>query len=264
MAQVDLKLSGAAFLGDTVDLKALRLGKVIDVVDHRAEFIDGRHRIGLARGGGAARAAHHRLDFLRRVDVARHEEKFHLGGDHGFHAAILVHLHHPAQHVARGKRDWRVISIIGVVDHLKRPVGGPGRGGRGAHVRFEDHVALYKAVFTGGLAPVAGDGLEKDRVGQVKVILPRELRGRNRLASGNAGQVGNDAFNLVKPTALKIGLRCGGQGIGNFGQIGHFRHLVSKMSPFGWQFRHSRSAGPAAPPRLAAGRRARRRGHGGE
>ena len=43
MHQVDLKLAGAALLGNAIDLKPLCLGKIIDVVNDRPKFIDGRH-----------------------------------------------------------------------------------------------------------------------------------------------------------------------------------------------------------------------------
>jgi hypothetical protein len=49
----------AAFLGDAVDLDALDLGVFVDVVDDGAVLVHRGHGIGLPRGGGAARPAHH-------------------------------------------------------------------------------------------------------------------------------------------------------------------------------------------------------------
>ena len=38
--KVDLDLAGAALLDDGVDLEALRLGEIVDVVDHLVVFVD--------------------------------------------------------------------------------------------------------------------------------------------------------------------------------------------------------------------------------
>ena len=54
VAEVDFELTGAAFLGDAVDLEPLGFGEIVDVVDHRAEFVDRGHGIRLARCGRAA------------------------------------------------------------------------------------------------------------------------------------------------------------------------------------------------------------------
>jgi hypothetical protein len=41
VAQVDFKLTGTAFLSDTVDFQSLGFGKVLDVINDRAIFVHG-------------------------------------------------------------------------------------------------------------------------------------------------------------------------------------------------------------------------------
>ena len=49
MAQIDLNLARAALLGNAVNFKSLGLSKVINIIDHRAIFINGGKRVGLMR-----------------------------------------------------------------------------------------------------------------------------------------------------------------------------------------------------------------------
>ena len=214
MQQVDFQLPGAAFLGDAVDLEALGFGEIIDVVDDGSEFIHGGHGIGLPRGGGAARAAHHRLDLLGRVQIARDQIEFHLGRDNRFPALLVIEVHHPLEDVARRIGDRVALAVIGVMDHLQRPVPGPGRGGGRGHVGAQDHVALDEPLGPRRLAPVAGDGLVEDRIRQMEIILPRELAGGHGLAPRDAGQVRYDAFHLVQAAVFKEKARSLGQAVG--------------------------------------------------
>ena len=101
----------------------------------------------------------------------------------------VIHVDHPAQNVAWRKGNRRALAVEGVMDHLKRPVRSPGRGGGGRHVGAQDHVALDKAAFAGCFAPITCDGLEKDGIGQVKVFLAREFRRWHRLAARDTGQI---------------------------------------------------------------------------
>ena len=214
VAQVDLDLAGAAFLRDAVDLQALGLGEVVDVVDHGAVFVDGGHRVGLARGGRAAGAAHHGLDLARGVRVGCAEVELHLRGDHGLPAARLVEGHHALQDVARRHRHGGARLVRGVVDHLQGPVGRPWRGGGRAHVGDQHHVGLGEAARARRLGPAAGDGLEEDRVGQEEVRLAPELGRRHRLAPRDAGEVGHDALDLVEAPPLQEGAGGLGQAAG--------------------------------------------------
>ena len=50
MAEVQLNLACAALLQNTINLKAHGFGKVVDIVNHGAIFIDRRHGIGLSGG----------------------------------------------------------------------------------------------------------------------------------------------------------------------------------------------------------------------
>ncbi len=216
--QVDLKLARAAFLGDTVNLKPLRLGKVVDVVDHGAEFIDGGHGIGLTCGSRAAGAAHHRFDLMRGVEVARDQKEFHLGGDNRLPALRAIKIDNAFEHIARRIFHRIAVAVKGVVDHLQCPVAGPGGGGRGRDIGPQDHVFFDEPVGTGGVAPFTGDGLVEDAVGQVKIFLPCEFCGGHRFAASNAGEVGDDTFNFVEPLALQIFACCGGK---LFKPVGH-------------------------------------------
>ncbi|MPL71109.1 hypothetical protein SDC9_16879 [bioreactor metagenome] len=197
MGKVDLDLTGAAFLQDAVDLEALRLGEVIDIVDHLAVFVDRRHRIGLLARGAAARAAHRRDDRLVRVEVARDEEEFHLGRDHRGPALVLVKLEDALEHVARRGRHRVALLVLDVVDDLQGHIGSPGGGGGGGPVRRQDHVGLGEGAHR-VVDPFAGDRLQEDRVRQEEAVLMHEFRGRHRLAAGDARDVGDDALDLVE------------------------------------------------------------------
>ena len=116
--EVDLKLTCAAFLGDAVDLEPLGFGKVVDVVDHRAEFVNCGHRIGLTCRSRATRAAHHRPDCLCGVEVASDEIEFHLGLNNGFPPLLAIEFHHTFQNVAGRVFDRVALAVVGVVDHL--------------------------------------------------------------------------------------------------------------------------------------------------
>ena len=210
MDQIDLQLAGTAFLRDAVDLEPLRLGEIIDVVDHRAEFIDRGHRIGLPGGGRTARAAHHRLDLMRGIEVAGDEKEFHLGCDDRFPPLVAVKLHHALEHVARGIGHRFAVAVEGIVDDLKRPVRRPGRGGGGIHVGAQDHVFFDETLIARRFAPFAGDRLVKDAVGEVEIFLPREFRGGHGLAACDPGQIGNDTFHFVEAFAIEVlPCRCG-------------------------------------------------------
>ena len=214
VAQVDLELPGAALLDDAVDLESLGLGEVVDVVDDRSELVHRGHRVGLPRRRRAARAAGHRLDLAGGVEIAGDQEELHLRRHHRLEAAPAVELDHPLEDVARRAGNRRAVAPGGVVDDLERPVPGPRRRGGGGHVRRHGHVALEKAAAVGGVAPVAGDGLEEDRFGQVEELLPAELRRRHRLAAGDARKVRDDALDLVEAVLPEIGARRLGQGVG--------------------------------------------------
>ena len=103
--QVDLDLPGAALLDDRVDLEALRLGEVVDVVDHLAVLVDRAHRVGLP-ADTICRPVRpdRRLDRLVRVQVRLDQVELHLRRHHRPPALGLVERHHPLQHVARRHR----------------------------------------------------------------------------------------------------------------------------------------------------------------
>ena len=103
---------------DTVDFQTLRLGKIIDVVNHLAVFVDGGQRIGLFARRAPTGSAHGWDDGLVGVDVARGQEKFHLGGDDRGPALIGVQFHNAAQHVARRERHQNTLLVFGVMDDL--------------------------------------------------------------------------------------------------------------------------------------------------
>ena len=90
------------------------------------------------------------------------------------------------------------------MDDLKRPVAGPGCGSCRRHVRDQNHVGLGETFFAGGFAPPTRNGLKEDRVWQVELLLRRELRRGHRLAACNAGEIRNDAFDLVETMVRDI------------------------------------------------------------
>jgi hypothetical protein len=200
MGEVDLDLAGAAFLQDAVDLEALRLGEVIDVVDDLAVFVDRRQRIGLLGGRAAARAAHRRDDRLVRVDVAGDQEEFHLGRDDGAPAL-------------GGDKDRPRVSARCAARPGPGCPAGPSRRGSPAtsHRRSrarrsrstnpgQDHVGFGEGAER-VVGPFAGDRLQEDRVRQEEFFLLGEFRGGHRLAAGHAGDVTDDAFHFVHPAA---------------------------------------------------------------
>ena len=216
MGEVQFDLPRAGLLQDAVNLKALRFGKVINVVDHLAVFVDGRQRIGLLGGGPATRAAHRRLDRHVGVKVARGQEELHFRRDHRGPALIVIQLHNALQHVARGKADRVALLIHRVMDHLQGHIRRPGRGGGGGAVRHQDHVRFGEGIER-VVRPLAGNGLQEDRVWQEVVALLGEFRRWHRLAARNPGDVADYAFHLVHPASADVFARRFGQLVGPFG-----------------------------------------------
>ncbi len=203
MGEVDLDLSRAAFLQDAVDLEALHLCEIVDVVDHLAIFINRRHRIGLLGGSTPPRASHRRNDRLVRIDIARDQKELHLRRDNGSPAIVFVKPEHPLENVARRDRYRVALLILDIVDDLQGPVGGPGRCRGSAEIGFQDHVRFGEGphrVFR----PFAGDRLQEDRIGQEEPVLKPELRRGHGLAPCHAGNVGDDTFHLVQAAAFEI------------------------------------------------------------
>ena len=184
--QVDLQLTSSAFLRDAVNFKPLGFCEIIDVVDHRAELIHRRHGIGLPRSRRTPRTASHRLDFLCGVQISRDQEKLHLGGDNRIPSLVVIQFHDSFQHISWTERHRHALAVKGVVDHLQCPIAGPGGGCGSAHVRAQDHVFFDKPFFACGLSPAPRDGLIKDAVGQVEIVLFREFGCRDRLAARDA------------------------------------------------------------------------------
>ena len=60
---------------------------------------------------------------------------------------------------------------------------------------------------------------KKIEIRQVEMLLAGEFRRRDRLAAGDAGQVGDDAFHLVEAAAFEIGLRRLGKGVCPVGHV---------------------------------------------
>ena len=95
MAEIDFQLTGATFLGDPVNLKPLSFCKIINIVDHWAEFIHRSHRIGLARRRRTPRTPHHGFDGFGRINIAGDQKKLHLRSDNRFPTLFSVKLDNP-------------------------------------------------------------------------------------------------------------------------------------------------------------------------
>ena len=221
MGEVQLNLPCAAFLQDAVNLKTLRFGKVIDVVNHLTVFIHGRQRIGLLARRTAARATHRRDDRLIGVDVARGEEEFHFRRHDRLPALGGVKVHDPAQHVARGIGHHIALLVLGVVDDLQGHICRPWCGGGGGPIRLEDHVGFGKGVKR-VVGPFAGDGLQENGIRQEIVGLLGKLGGRHRLAPRHTGNIADHAFHLIHTTVADVFAGCFGQLVGPFGHVSHF------------------------------------------
>ena len=221
MGKVDLDLPGPAFLQDAVDLEALRLGEIVDVVDHLAVFIDRAHRIGLLASRAPPRSPHRRDHRHVGVKVAGSQKKLHLRRDDRLPAFRPVKLDHPAQHVARRGRHRIALLILRVMDDLHRHIRRPRRGGGGAEIGDQQHVGFGEG--TGRIVgPLAGDGLQENRVGQEEERLLGKFRGRHGLAARHPGDIANDALNLVKTAAGDVVAGGFGQFIGPVGHGAHF------------------------------------------
>ena len=101
MQQIDFKLTSTAFLRDTIDLKTLRFGEIINVIDDRAELIHRSHGICLSRSRGATGTAHHRTNFLGWIYIAGDKEEFHFRCHDRLPTFVAVHFHNAFQDVAR-------------------------------------------------------------------------------------------------------------------------------------------------------------------
>ena len=220
MRKVDLDLARAAFLQDAVNLESLGFGKIIDVIDDLAVFIDRTHRIGLLAGSAAARPAHGGHDRHVGIKIARGQEEFHLGRDDRPPAFGVVQFNNAAQHIARGGGHGVAGLILRVMDHLQGDVRRPGGGGGRGKVRDQDHVGLGELARR-VVGPFAGDRLQEDRVRQEETALLGEFRRRHRLAARHAGDIADDAFHLVNAASRDIVPGGLGQLFGPFGHDSH-------------------------------------------
>ena len=92
VAEVDLHLRRALLVDQRVDLEALRLGEVVDVVEQLVELVDRGDRIGLARRLRPARAAGRRLERIVGIGVRLDQVELDLRRHHRPPAAVRVEL----------------------------------------------------------------------------------------------------------------------------------------------------------------------------
>ena len=171
MAQIYLDLTRAALLGNTINFEALGLGKVINVVDNWAIFINSGKRVGLMRRRWPPRAPHHGHNRLRRICVAGNKKKFHLWRNHRLKPLVAEQLHHALEDIAW--RGWyrRSIAIIGIMNDLQGGIGCPRCCGGGVKIGAQCHIRLHPALLARRFRPFASESLQENRVGQVEMLL---------------------------------------------------------------------------------------------
>ena len=204
MLQIDFNLTGTALLDERVNLKSLRLGKVIDRVNHRAVFIHRSHRKHLTSGATSPGPTNRRFNRLVWINVWLGQIKFQLRCNHRAQAFGIIKLQHPAQ-----DRAWRDIKVapftqFQITDDLKRRVIRP-RHRRGcAHVWHDHNVLFRPLVFDIHIDVFARDRLIKQRDRQIKALIRAEFVRRHRLAARGARKVRHNAFHLFKPPPIQV------------------------------------------------------------
>src|SRR3546814_379342 len=127
VVEVHLHLGGTTLVGQGVDVDALHLAEVVDVLEDRVELVHRVDAIGLAAGLAAARAADRRHQRIVRVGVHVDQEEFQLRRHHRLPALVDVELEDALQDVAGGDLHLPSGEVVGVADHLRRRLGVPGR-----------------------------------------------------------------------------------------------------------------------------------------
>ncbi len=199
VTEVDFHLRGAFLVDQGVQIQALGLAPVVHVLEQRVELvgrIDGKR---LATRLLAARATDGCLERQVGVFAALGQVELHLRRDDGLPAAVGVHLQHALEDIARRDLDGVTHLVVGVVDHLRGRLDGPGHEEDRVGVGATEHVDVRRVqqlVVDVVLDIVAGDRLQQHAFGQAHALLAEELAGRRDLAPGDAGQVADQAFHF--------------------------------------------------------------------
>ena len=198
MAQVDLHLGGALLMDQGVHLELLGLGEGVDVLEQGVELIDRRDRIGPPARLGSAGTPDRRLQRIVRVGVALDQIELDLGRDDRNPSLFMVERDHPLEDLAGSDLHRPAVVIDRVVDDLGGGVARPGHQAKGGEIgqQFDVAVRRIEAEFGGFLRVFAGNRLHEDRRWQGHGRVVEKLRAGHDLASGDAGEVGNQAFDF--------------------------------------------------------------------
>jgi hypothetical protein len=198
--EIDFHLAGADLVDQGVDVEVHQVAVIVDVLEQRIELVDGVDAVHLAAGFGAPAAADRGGQRQVGVDVFRRQIKLEFWRDQRLPALLGVQFQHAAQHRARGEIDQFAIGKVTVVDHLRGRVDRPRHHGDGGGVGLQDHVAVgagngaVVGVVVG--RRIAGDSHAEHGFRQAHAALFGEFDARQDLAAGNAGQVGDQAFDF--------------------------------------------------------------------
>jgi hypothetical protein len=196
--QVDFHLRRTVFVDQGVDRDVLLFAELVDVVEQRIEFIDGRDAVRLATGLRAPRTTDRRLERIIRVDVGFNQIKLELRGNHRLPTPRRIQVEHVAQHLARRHLHASAVGVETIVNHLRRGLGRPGHATHGARVGLQNHVDFRRAHRRRSIfGIITRHGLQKNALGQAHALLHLELLRRHQFAARDAGHVRHDRLDFL-------------------------------------------------------------------
>ena len=233
VAQVDLELAGALLVDQRVDLEALALGEMVDVVDQLVELVDAGDRIARAAADRPARASDRRHQRIVGVGILAHEVELDLRRHDRPQPALLIGGHDALQHVARREVDDASVLVDEVADDLRGRVFFPGHQRQRRQVRHQLEVAVIlrigEAVAVLGIA--ARDRRHEHGRRQRQRRVGGELLRRHHLAARHACLIGRDALDVLDAAPF--------QPVGHFLPVAH----TAQVLDMGWRAGASRATG---------------------
>ena len=205
--QIDLELGGPFLVNERVDLQALLLGEMVDVVDQFIELVDAGDRIPLAAENGAARASLRRVQGIVRIIILGDEVELDFRRDHRLPPALMIKVDDVLQDGARRIGDVVAADADHIADDLGRRIRLPRHDGESRKVGNQLQVAVAWLITEAGrlIRILAGDrvSVKSGRQGQRRV--GGKLRRRHHLAARDACEVWRNALDILDATRPQPG-----------------------------------------------------------
>ncbi len=125
VTQIDFELRRAFLVDQRVDLEALALGEVIDVVDEFVELVDAGDGIPLSAADRAARASDRRRQRIIGIRIFLDEIELDFRRDDRLQALLVVGGNDALQDVTRREFDGLPVLVDEIADDLRSRVGFP-------------------------------------------------------------------------------------------------------------------------------------------